>query len=339
LMSPRRVVACAALLAGTGALVPAPVRTQQRSLERRVSYLSEVEEAGKEKHKEGVELPTNPRDHALVTESVNEGPANYDGFIDAADGFDGGDGQVGVVGDGTNAMETFDKSQAVEQQGRLRVNNAIGGTESKKTQKNVWGYSTGYAEELKARGMVDIDEFGEDRLKARRQQLENFRNQAEVRVQKEGAIRDLAALQGKEYQPQRHGQYLKSMEGQTDVEVDMVAGTQREPVLAGGAALTAGDTVHGTLSFKTRLEARDGTTLEIDNEFAMYSDFVAGFTAGSSGAFSVEPNEGTLNRRGGDPQQFVVKFRPTAYSDVFEGTLVVQTEDYTWTYECVGHLN
>ena len=29
-------------------------------------------------------------------------------FVDATGGFDGGDGQVGVVGDGSNAMDTFD---------------------------------------------------------------------------------------------------------------------------------------------------------------------------------------------------------------------------------------
>ena len=67
----------------------------QRLSARPVSYLSEVEEEGKEKRKG--EEPSDPRDHALYTESINEGPANYEGFIDS-EGFDGGDGQVGVVG-------------------------------------------------------------------------------------------------------------------------------------------------------------------------------------------------------------------------------------------------
>lgn len=30
-------------------------------------------------------------------------------FVDAEGGFDGGDGQVGVVGDGSNAMDSFDE--------------------------------------------------------------------------------------------------------------------------------------------------------------------------------------------------------------------------------------
>ena len=37
--------------------------------------------------------------------------SDYTGFVDAEDGFDGGDGQVGVVGDGSNAMEQFDNRE------------------------------------------------------------------------------------------------------------------------------------------------------------------------------------------------------------------------------------
>ena len=49
--------------------------------------------------------------------------------------------QNGVVGDGDNKMEDFDKTTVVKE--RRATSNAIGGTESKKTQKNVFGYSTG----------------------------------------------------------------------------------------------------------------------------------------------------------------------------------------------------
>ena len=57
--------------------------------------------------------------------------------------------------------------------------NQLGGTESKLNAKNAWGRTTGYADELKAKGMVQYDpETGEDMLSKRRQQLENWRNQA-----------------------------------------------------------------------------------------------------------------------------------------------------------------
>ena len=78
-----------------------------------VSYLSEVEDADKKKKWWDQDDPdreeSNPRDHTGVGEAdSNYGPTNYEGFIDA-DGFDGGDGQVGVVGDGKNHMEEFDR--------------------------------------------------------------------------------------------------------------------------------------------------------------------------------------------------------------------------------------
>merc|ERR1719331_2579158 len=93
----------------------------------------------------------------------NYGPTNYEGFIDA-DGFDGGDGQVGVVGDGKNHMEEFDMS-AEDSRGLKggRKLNQMGGRESKLNAKNAWGTTTGYAEELAKRGMVEIDEYGEDK--------------------------------------------------------------------------------------------------------------------------------------------------------------------------------
>ena len=70
-------------------------------------------------------------------------------------------------GDGTNAMAIFDKTQSVEVRSSKRIDNAVGGTESKKTQKNVWGFSTGYANELAEKGMTDVDEYGEDQGRTR----------------------------------------------------------------------------------------------------------------------------------------------------------------------------
>ncbi|KAJ1448275.1 hypothetical protein M885DRAFT_539728 [Pelagophyceae sp. CCMP2097] len=307
---------------------------------RRVSYLSEVEGEGQISKKESKEAPSDPRAPSGFDGGTdgNAGPANYDGFVDA-EGFDGGDGQVGVVGDGTMAMATFDKTQAVAKSNRLAVkDNAIGGSESKSTQKNVWGFSTGYADELKKRGMVDVDEYGEDRLQRRRQQLENFQNQQQVRAQKEGALRDLAELQGKDYAPSRQGEYLAGMGAKKPAnEVLVVGGAQRENSAAGND-LVAG-AVDGELSFVARLEQIDGTTLKVDNELSRYVDYEAGFVDGSSGAFSVSPAAGTFNRRGSDPVEFVVKFKPTNFAESFEGTLVVQTEDFTKTYRCVGKLN
>jgi len=183
--------ALALLLASrAAALVPTLRTTSISKTVSRVSYLSEVEDADNKKKwwdqdDEGRE-ESNPRDHTGVGEAdSNYGPTNYEGFIDA-DGFDGGDGQVGVVGDGKNHMEEFDMS-AEDSRGLKggRKLNQMGGRESKLNAKNAWGTTTGYADELAKRGMVEIDEYGEDKLARRRQQLENWRNQEELRMKKD----------------------------------------------------------------------------------------------------------------------------------------------------------
>lgn len=311
----------------------------KRGIVARVSYLSEVEEGGKEK-REG-EQPSDPRQHSgMGSADTNAGPTSYDGFVDV-EGFDGGDGQVGVVGDGKNAMEIFDDTETVA--GKLstqRLSSSVGGAESKATQKVAWGATTGYADKLRDEGMTDIDEFGEDRLYARRQQLENFRNQAEVRQKKEFAVRDLAALQGKKYEPARHGSYLAQFEAKEGLETDYYTGTTREgsPVVAAGG-LVASAEIDGTYELTARLDSRDGVTVKVDNMYSTYSDFVAGVTADTPACFTVEPAAGTFNRRGGEPVEFVIKFQPTTFLDSYEGKVVIESEDYTWTYLVTGRLN
>jgi len=297
-----------------------------------VSYLSEVEDADKKKKwwdqdQDGRE-ESNPRDHTGVGEAdSNYGPTNYEGFIDA-DGFDGGDGQVGVVGDGKNHMEEFDMS-AEDSKGLKggRKLNQMGGRESKLNAKNAWGTTTGYADELAKRGMVEIDEYGEDKLARRRQQLENWRNQEELRMKKDHQMAELASLQGKEYRHFNHGSYLQQFDNgpKDEVSSEQVSG------------MIAGD-LTDTVAVSARLNARGGATITVRNEFSTYADFTAGFTSGSSSAVTVEPTHGTLNRRAGDPQEFVIKFQPTDYADSYDATLVIETEDMKQTYEIIGKL-
>ena len=309
-----------------------------------MSYLSEVEDADKKKKyweedgyneygdKNYDNLPSDPRAHTNVGEADANGvPLNYDGFIDA-EGFDGGDGQVGVIGDGKNAMEEYDMNQAVE----VRRKNMVGGSESKLNAKNAWGTSTGYAEELKKKGMVAYNEYGEDVMQQKRQQLENWRNQQELRIQKDGQMKQLADLQGKEYQAINHGSYIAQFEKNREREGDVIV-TDAHDSYAVEGDMVPGD-VTDVLPVKARLNARGGTTIVIRNEFSTYDDFVAGFAPGASAAISVEPSSGTLNRRSGDPQEFVVKFQPTDFADSYDATLVIETENHKWTYEIVGKL-
>ena len=101
--------------------------------------------------------------------------------------------------------------------------------------------------------------------------------------------------------------------------------------------MTAGD-LTDTVAVSARLNARGGATITVRNEFSTYADFTAGFTSGSSSAVTVEPTHGTLNRRAGEPQEFVIKFQPTDYADSYDATLVIETEDMKQTYEIIGKL-
>mmetsp|Transcript_53502 Transcript_53502/g.79975 ORF Transcript_53502/g.79975 Transcript_53502/m.79975 type:complete len:280 (+) Transcript_53502:303-1142(+) len=86
------------------------------------------------------------------------GPGSFDGFVDF-DEFDGGDGQMGVAGDGSKGLE---KMGGTPQFAKSKTMSA----------KNAWGSSTGYSDSLLERNpKMDV---------ARAQQLENWMNQQEI---------------------------------------------------------------------------------------------------------------------------------------------------------------
>lgn len=147
-------------------------------------------------------------------------------------------------------------------------------------------------------------------------------------MKKDHQMVELAALQGKEYRRFAQG-YLSQFDG-AEIKEDK----QSEQVYG----MVAGD-LTDTVSVSARLNARGGATITVQNEFSTYAEFTAGFTDGSCAAVTVEPTTGTLNRRAGDPQEFVIKFQPTDYADDYDATLVIETEDMKQTYAIIGKLN
>lgn len=97
--------------------------------------------------REATNMPADQVDRA--------GPGSWDKFVDF-DEFDGGDGQMGVAGDGNSKLASFDMTAMAKSKTM--------------SAKNAWGKSTGYADDLIAKG-VDTQ---------RAQQLENWNNQQEV---------------------------------------------------------------------------------------------------------------------------------------------------------------
>lgn len=131
----------------------ATVQPKTRSLTTVNGYLDELGAIGPE---EEVEEDDSYEATKLSKDKIaNFGVGSWEGFVDFNE-FDGGDGQMGVAGDGDSKLEKFDMTQMA--------------TSKTMSAKNAWGTNTGYAEALRSQGVET----------SRAQQLENWHNQQEV---------------------------------------------------------------------------------------------------------------------------------------------------------------
>ena len=277
-------------------------------------------------------------------DAVNFGPTSYEGFVDS-EGFDGGDGQVGVVGDGDNQMEKFDQTAVVQ---RDLSNNAIGGKDSKSAKTKVaFGKTTGYADKLRDRGMTDIDSTGEDKMFQRRQQLENWQNQQEVKAQRDAVRRYQIETDGGEFNRNTHqvGHYLDSntkqeykgrYKGPSGFAEGVIVAEERG--LEHGESFVANPSdITGEVRFRAQMGGRGSEVVMVQNDCMTYDDFAAGFSFGTPIAFSVEPATGTLNGARGDPTPLTVSVDGSnlAGGQSYQGYLVVDTEESKFTYHVI----
>lgn len=63
-----------------------------------------------------------------------------------------------------------------------------------------------------------------------------------------------------------------------------------------------------------------------------FADFRAAFTPETPPYWTVDPEEGSLDKAGTD---FIIRFRPQA-PGVAEGYLVIETEDFKKTWKLIG---
>lgn len=68
------------------------------------------------------------------------------------------------------------------------------------------------------------------------------------------------------------------------------------------------------------------------NEYMGFADFRAAFTPDTPPFWTIEPTEGSLDKKGTD---FILRFRPSSPT-VVEGYLVIETEDFKKTWKLVG---
>jgi len=230
------------------------------------------------------------------------GPGDWEGFVDF-DEFDGGDGQMGVAGDGDVSLEKFDTTQMASSMGKSKSMSA----------KNAWGTSSGYADDL-------VEKQGFDQQRA--QQLENWQNQQEVRkarvAQKELTESfDTINTETNQWDLSSFGVGRNN----EDVDLDEEFG-----------AVTVGSDIEGTIELSARMGQTAVSEFPLKNQFMGFSDFLAAFSPDSTCAWSVEPKEGALSK---EPVNFIIRFKADA-PGVTEGYLVIETEDFKKTWKLIG---
>ncbi|KAL7485431.1 hypothetical protein ACHAW6_011030 [Cyclotella cf. meneghiniana] len=231
------------------------------------------------------------------------GPGSFEGFVDFSNEFDGGDGQMGVAGDGQTKLEKID---AVPQLANSKMMSA----------KNAWGTNSGYADSLRAQNpKMDT---------ARAQQLENWANQQEVRAKNLQLKQMSDSFDQVQTSAEENWRQLAKfgVERNDNFDLDETFG----PV-------TPGQTIDGVIELVTAVNRVATYDLMLRNPFMGFADFRAAFTSDTPMDWSVEPAQGALKQK--EDTHFVVKFKPQG-PGVTQGYLVIETEDFKKTYQVVG---
>jgi hypothetical protein len=282
------------LLGSTNAFAPIVSTTTPRSLLK--GYLDDLSsDLYGEVDDPDMENQSHEDTDAKTTDRF--GVESWEGFVDF-DEFDGGDGQMGVAGDGNKGLEKLGQGPQFAKSKTMSA-------------KVAWGTSTGYSDSLRERG-VDT---------ARAQQLENWNNQQELRQKRIAHTQNLDSFDSEKADENWRELASFGIERTQDFDLDAEFG----PV-------TPGDQLEGVIELNARLNTAAIYELSLKNEYMGFADFRAAFTNETPGEWTVEPASGSLSK---EPVNFIVRFRPQN-PGVLEGFLVIETEDFKKTWKVVG---
>eukprot|EP00590_Aulacoseira_subarctica_P010655 CAMPEP_0172417082 /NCGR_PEP_ID=MMETSP1064-20121228/3578_1 /TAXON_ID=202472 /ORGANISM="Aulacoseira subarctica , Strain CCAP 1002/5" /LENGTH=309 /DNA_ID=CAMNT_0013155169 /DNA_START=114 /DNA_END=1040 /DNA_ORIENTATION=+ len=268
-------------------------------------YLDDLTNDLKEKPKNEYDAETESLEATMYDRSKIDryGPGTFKEFTDFSDEFDGGDGQMGVSGDGEKGLEKIGAQPTLAKS--LNKSKMM-------SAKNAWGTSTGYAEKLleEKQGM-DV---------ARAQQLENWQNQREVWQKNQFVKKMEIADDIKQGSAEADWRTLAKfgVERNQDFSLEEVFGDVR-----------AGEKLEDTVEMKSMVGKPAAHTIKLKNEYMGFADFRAAFTYDSSPDFVVTPPEGSISSK--EATEFLVKFKPSALG-VSEAWLVIETEDFKKTW-------
>lgn len=226
---------------------------------------------------------------------------NWDDYVEFNE-FDGGDGQMGVAGDGSKGLDKFDMTQMAKSKTM--------------SAKNAWGTSTGYADSLVAKG-VDT---------AKAQQLENWHNQQEVLKKRRQQRFMTDDFDNGSTSDDENWRQLASFGVERNQDFDLNE--------AFGAVQAEVQDLEGTIELVGQMNSGFAThEMNLKNPYMGFADFRAAFTADTPPGFTVTPTEGALRQK--ENTLFSIKYR-AQQPGVVEGYLVIETEDFKKTWKVIG---
>ena len=246
LSKPITITLIGSTVATTSAFAPSYVqhaRIHQSSSSLKMGYLDDLsKELYAEEDTPDVEAQSREANKMDKSQVESFGPGSFADYVDFKDEFDGGDGQMGVAGDGNKQLEKMD---SVPQLANSKSMSA----------KNAWGTSTGYADALLTKNpRMDT---------ARAQQMENWQNQQEVRA-KNLQLKEMADnFDSQQTSAEENWRQLAKfgVERVTDIDYDEEFG-----------AVAAGDEIEGTIEIKSALNRVETHTMDVSTFAAHCGD-------------------------------------------------------------------
>jgi len=247
-----------------------------------------------------------------------------------------------------------DLTGASSQVGRGRV--VSGDTEARTASagKNYFGRSTGLADKL-------IDEVSEQDLKlgkmdkVRAQQKENWFNQRAIHKSNRDMGQGVVFGESQSGRPSEGGYVARDAldsqayrSGAVENEISQADLGKHLQNLAslpaerldgeewGELVILPTDPIEETFEVRASPRQTHVTIIQVKNDYNTFAPYRCNFAFGSSPAFSVTPNHGTMNRRSGEPVEVIVRYTPDAGGNTYAATLVFETEDMKKVYQFVG---
>lgn len=235
------------------------------------------------------------------------GPGNLNEYVDFEE-FDGGDGQMGVAGDGQKGLDKsdFESTALASSMNNSRARSA----------KNAWGTtSSGYAQELIDKG-VDT---------ARAQQLENWAQQREISAVKKQQKFMTEQFDAIQETAEADWRTLSKFGVERNQEFDL-----NEEF--GEASIEGGD-LEGTIEVGAKPGTMGYHEIQLKNPYMGFADFRATFSPDTSSEWIVSPTEGSLTQR--EATIFNIKFKASVIG-TSEGCLIIETEDFKKVWKLIG---